>query len=394
MNALPTFAQLTSDKKILCIPCGIILKNRLIFNMKHCKDEQHISKLKEYLKQKNEKEEKKISEPKPIVDNDQESLKRKLLLHKDELLDENNDDDVQLPLGFFDKEKKGEDKRKSEIKKENNINVEEILNKEKNKIKKQVIKKLLLSLVPIVIILIITLFKLIPFGYDVVPLRYNHFEDKLIRLGVPKFSFLIKNNDTNYSLKNLRGRNVLINEQKNFLNTLSTLTCNNTNYYYDSDADITIIDYSVRKRFIYNTVSYTVYDGNYCNAKEIEEYTDKIGNVFTFKVLDALDSDLEVYFLPDVKKGKTKNEWTASLKVYYEIDKLKHKYITLEDSSGKFEIQNEELIYYRTKINEESKDIKIPNVSNFVIKNKKLILKDNYLSDYEQSIVLKEADHE
>ena len=80
--------------------------------------------------------------------------------------------------------------------------------------------------------------------------------------------------------------------------------------------------------------------------------------------------------------------------MYYEIDKIKHKYITLEDSSGKFEIQNEELIYYRTKINEKSDDIKIPNVSNFVIKNKKLILKDNYLSNYEQSIVLKEASDE
>ena len=260
-----------------------------------------------------------------------------------------------------------------QIKQEKNINVEDILKHEKNKIKKQVVKKLLLSLTPIVLILIIIFFKLIPFGYDVVPLRYNHFEDKLIRLGVPKFSFLIKNNDTNYSLKNLRGKNVLINEQKNFLNTLSTLTCNNTNYYYDYDADTTIIDYSVRGKFIYNTVSYTVYDGNYCNAKEIEEYNNKIGNIFAFKVLDALDSDL---------------------KVYYEIDKIKHKYITLEDSSGKFEIQNEELIYYRTKINEKSDDIKIPNVSNFVIKNKKLILKDNYLSNYEQSIVLKEASDE
>ena len=260
-----------------------------------------------------------------------------------------------------------------QIKQEKNINVEDILRHEKNKIKKQVVKKLLLSLTPIVIILIIIFFKLIPFGYDVVPLRYNHFEDKLIRLGVPKFSFLIKNNDTNYSLKNLRGKNALINEQKNFLNTLSTLTCNNTNYYYDYDADTTIIDYSVRGKFLYNTISYTVYDGNYCNAKEIEEYNNKIGNISTFKVLDALDSDL---------------------KVYYEIDKIKHKYITLEDSSGKFEIQNEELIYYRTKINEKSDDIKIPNVSNFVIKNKKLILKDNYLSNYEQSIVLKEASDE
>ena len=221
------------------------------------------------------------------------------------------------------------------------------------------------------------------------PLRYNHFEDKLIRLGVPKFSFLIKNNDTNYSFKNLRGNNGLINEQKSFLNTLTHLTCNNTNYYYDSDADVTIIDYSVKENIIYNTISYTVRDGNYCNAKELEEYYNKIGGISTFKVLDAEDSSLEVYFLPDVKKSKTKNEWVASLQIYYEVDKSKHKFITLEDSSGKFEIQNDVLIYYRTKINEESKDIEIPNVSNFIIKNKKLILKDNYLSNYEREILLK-----
>ena len=34
-------------------------------------------------------------------------------------------------------------------------------------------------------------------------------------------------------------------------------------------------------------------------------------------------------------------------------------------------------------------DIEIPNVSNFIIKNKKLILKDNYLSNYEREILLK-----
>lgn len=276
-----------------------------------------------------------------------------------------------------------------QIKNEASTNVEEILKKEKEKIQIQLFKKFFFWLMPIVLIFFIILFKLIPFGYDVIPLRYNHFESKLIRIGVPKFSFFIKNNDTNYSLKNFRGKNVLINEQKNFLNTLTHLTCNNTNYYYDEDADITIIDYSVKGNIIYNTISYTVRDGNYCNSQELEEYYTKIGGISTFKVLDAEESNLQVLFLPDVKKSKIKNEWTASLEVYYEVDKTKHKFITLEDSIGKFEIQNDVLIYYRTKINEESKDIKIPNVSNFVIKNKKLILKDNYLSNYEQSIVLK-----
>lgn len=276
-----------------------------------------------------------------------------------------------------------------QIKQENNLDVEVILNEEKRKIKVQVKRKFLLWLIPIFVIFITILFKLISFGYDVMPIRYNHFEDKLIKLGVPKFSFLIKNNDTNYSFKNFRGKNVLINEQKSFLNTLTHLTCNNTNYYYDPYADITIIDYSVKGNIIYNTISYTVRDGNYCNAKELEEYYNKIGGISTFKVLDVEDSSLEVYFLPDVKKSKTKNEWIASLQIYYEVDRSKHKFITLEDSSGKFEIQNDVLIYYRTKINEESNDIEIPNVSNFIIKNKKLILKDNYLSNYEREILLK-----
>ena len=58
----------------------------------------------------------------------------------------------------------------------------------------------------------------------------------------------------------------------------------------------------------------------------------------------------------------------------------------LEDSSGTFEIKGNELIYFREKINKESIDV--PNKSVFKIKDKKLILEDNYLYDYIDVVVL------
>ena len=63
--------------------------------------------------------------------------------------------------------------------------------------------------------------------------------------------------------------------------------------------------------------------------------------------------------------------------------------LIIEKSSGKFEIKNNELIYYRDKIIDHENNIEVPNVSAFVIKEQKLILKENYLKDYEKGITLK-----
>ena len=71
--------------------------------------------------------------------------------------------------------------------------------------------------------------------------------------------------------------------------------------------------------------------------------------------------------------------------VYY-TDENKSKII--EMSQGTFEIKNDELTYYRTKILDQSKDVDIPNVSKFIIKDQKLILEDNYLESYEKEIIL------
>ena len=111
-----------------------------------------------------------------------------------------------------------------------------------------------------------------------------------------------------------------------------------------------------------------------------------MGKLNTFRTLYAEDSNLIIQFLPSLKIEKNKNEWIANLYVYYYDGKTQK---TIETSSGTFEISNNELIYYRTEIVDQEENIEIPNISNFVIKEQKLILKENYLNKYEKSIILK-----
>lgn len=208
----------------------------------------------------------------------------------------------------------------------------------------------------------------------------------MINLGVPKFSFLMKNNENSYSYKNFRGKSVLKSELKSYVNTLEHISCNNTTYFYDSDANITIIDYDVKGNIIYSTISYNIRNGNYCNEWQIKEYSKRLGTLNTFRTLYAEDSNLAIYFLPSLKISDNKNKWVATLDIYYNDGKIKK---VIEKSSGKFEIKNNELIYYRDKIIDHENNIEVPNVSAFVIKEQKLILKENYLKDYEKGITLK-----
>lgn len=239
---------------------------------------------------------------------------------------------------------------------------------------------------PIIFVSCIIFFKLIPFGYNIEHPRYTHTENKMINLGVPKFSFLMKNNENSYSYKNFRGKSVLKSELKSYVNTLEHISCNNTTYFYDSDANITIIDYDVKGNIIYSTISYNIRNGNYCNEWQIKEYSKRLGTLNTFRTLYAEDSNLAIYFLPSLKISDNKNKWVATLDIYYNDGKIKK---VIEKSSGKFEIKNNELIYYRDKIIDHENNIEVPNVSAFVIKEQKLILKENYLKDYEKGITLK-----
>ncbi len=273
-----------------------------------------------------------------------------------------------------------------QIEQKNDINIEKILLEERTKIKRQLKKKILIFVLPSIFVGCIVLFKLIPFGYNIEHIRYTHTENKIINLGIPKFSFRKKNNENSYSYKNFRGKSILKSELKHYVNTLEHISCNNTTYFYDSDTNITIVDYDVKGNIFYNTISYNIRNGNYCNDWQIKEYSKRLGTLNTFRTLYDEDSNLIIQFLLSLKINDSKNEWVATLDIYYNDGKNKK---IIERSSGIFEIINSELIYYRTKIIEHENDIVIPNVSNFVIKEKKLILKENYLKDYEKSITLK-----
>jgi len=158
-------------------------------------------------------------------------------------------------------------------------------------------------------------------------------------------------------------------------------------YYYDKASDTTIINYSVKGNIIYNNILYSIKNGNYCNKVELKEYNEMIGLNNEHTLIDE-NSALVIYFVTNGVYDKNKNKYSANLFVGY-YDKKGQAPIKLESSSGTFEIINDELIYTRTNITYIDENIEVPNISNFIIKNRKLILEDNYLDQYETSIILK-----
>ena len=263
-------------------------------------------------------------------------------------------------------------------------------------------KKLIIAIVLGVLLVTIILLKIIPLGYEIEFTIYDMTDgSKTVELGIPKLSFLKKENDRIYSYKNIRGNKVLKKEVNDFLNTLEKIKCNNTTYYYDKENDFTIIEYSVKNNVLYNTISYQIRYKDYCYEQEKNEVSEKLGGLARFHTMNGegieLSPDKEftprlvVTFLDSYKK-ETK-EYQAELTAYYLTEseegwnKIQGK--TLEKSTGTFEIKEDKLYYTRTEITEKSSDIMIPEVSVFEIKNKELKLLDNYLSDYEKTIVLK-----
>ena len=61
----------------------------------------------------------------------------------------------------------------------------------------------------------------------------------------------------------------------------------------------------------------------------------------------------------------------------------------IEKSTGTYEIKDGKLYYTRANIELKAEDIDIPKTSVFEIKNQQLILVDNYLSKYDNNVILK-----
>lgn len=264
-------------------------------------------------------------------------------------------------------------------------------------------KKKLLIIIPVgMILLIIIILKTLPLGYDIESIIYDMTDgSQTVELGVPKLSFLKKENDRSYSYKNIRGNKILKKEVNAFLNTLEKTKCNNTTYYYDKENDFTIINYSVKNNVLYNTISYQIRYRDYCHQQESSKISEKLGGLARLHTMNGegikLSPDKEftprlvVTFLDSYDKEAKK--YQAELTAYYLTeseegrDKLQGK--TLEKSTGTFEIKEDKLYYTRTEITEKSSDITIPEVAVFEIENKELKLIDNYLSTYADEVILK-----
>lgn len=268
-----------------------------------------------------------------------------------------------------------------QIKKKSDIDVDKLVKEELAKNNKKIRKRIILVIIVIAILFLIVLFKLLPFGYKVAKVKYTHNTDKIISLAKPMFSFDYKYNENNYSYKNLRYKYILKSEIKNYINTLEHISCNNTVYYYDKNSNVTIINYDVKGNLLYSTVSYAVKDGNYCELLKLDEYTNKLGIMSVEVGLREKPGDWSVYFSPRVNP--------EDLSDYVATFYIEYKGKVLEFSDGTYEIIGNELIYTRKSFREKSKIIDIPNVSTFIIgEDKELILKENYLSDYRESIIV------
>lgn len=293
------------------------------------------------------------------------------------------------------------------------VEISEILNGEKSNLKKVDLekevekaileldkkkKRILAFLITILLALFIyIIFINLKFEYDMSTIIYNHnIIDRKIKIGIPKYSFLLKQNDRSYSYYNLRSSSVLNNEFKEYLNTLEYSLCNNTIYYYSEEYDYSVIEYKIDNNFIFRTISFEIVDGDYCTYQKIDEYSKYLGilkGIHSMNSKMKLDKNgnplqneyLSIMFI-DGGTDMTKYSFEAELKVYYTI--WNKKQILLEHSYGDYEIKNGKLYYYRKNMVESDDNLKIPEVSVFEIKDYDLILIDNYLSKYESKIVL------
>lgn len=274
-----------------------------------------------------------------------------------------------------------------------NLDISEII-----KGKKSINKKYIIIPVCLVItILLIIVFKNIYLGYKIINFDYNYdYGNQKIKLGVPKMSFMMKNNDRSFTFKNLRGSNVLESEIKKYLKTLNYSTCNDTIYYFDEKSNISIINYEVKSKILFSNIDYQISIGDYCHVSKLEEYSKFIilGHEYTNNKMSLKDIDLntiQVHLLDGGMGTSLTKTSEYDFLIRFTVmkpSKDRKVWYVIEDSEGTYEIKDNKLIYYRVNLKDCIDKSIIPKVSTFTIKDKKLILDENYLSKYEKNIVL------
>jgi len=252
----------------------------------------------------------------------------------------------------------------------------------------------------ITILLVYIIFRNLNLGYSIKEINYSHSitGSRTINIGIPKLSFMKKNNDYSYSYKNLRNSTVLEKEIKDYLKTLNYSTCNDTIYYYNKEDNFSIIEYSAKNNFIYSTISYAIVDNDYCYTQKLNEYSKKLGGLKNIHSLNESISQSDnnwkskvvIMFIDGGDNPDGSYEFKASLTIYklIKITEKEYQKIMLEESSGDYEIKDDKLYYYRKEITNKEPNLKIPEVSIFEIKDTQLYLTDNYLSNHQKEDII------
>lgn len=250
-----------------------------------------------------------------------------------------------------------------------------------NKHNKRKYGKIIILLLLIIILFITKNIKLNMKEYKV----YYGVVDSKVNMVFPRLSFFIKNKDQSFSMINYRNSNVIKNEIRDYLKSLKYLVCNDTVYYYDNKRNVSIIEYGVKDYILFSKVTFNISRNDYCLNKKIMEYNEYIDLMSVHGMNEGPDyknGSISVYLLDG---HGYPYDFSARFQVYLNNDDSRK---LLEESYGSYEIKNGKFIYVRDKIivNNLMKDI--PMVSIFTIDNRKLILDDNYLSQYVKKIVL------
>lgn len=282
-----------------------------------------------------------------------------------------------------------------------------------NEIKQELLKnnrrkKLKLTILICILLIIITymFYHNLNLGYKIETIGYERAEKK-ISLGIPKMSFMVKENDNSFSFKNLRNASILEKELKDYLKTLKYSTCNDTIYYYNEEEDYSIIDYSVKNNFIYSTISYSLVNYDYCLDNKITEYANILNGLMKYHLYgdgtitkkETKDTKLVIQLMDgNWSRNIQKYEFEMGMKVIYYKNVLNYinnktdslSYDIIEESYGTYEIKDNKLYYYRDQTIKNSAKVKIPQTSTFeILEDGNLLLIDNYLDNYAQNIVLK-----
>lgn len=213
-------------------------------------------------------------------------------------------------------------------------------------------------LLPIIIVIPILIFKFFIIGFT----NYN---DKKITVKVPSLSFLSKKDDNKLIFKSFKSILTINIDIDKIYSSFDKYLCRNDYYYYDTENDITIINYKSSLSFIFNNIEINYhkgkYDSNYCNkitnysktnyrfskypknADAAEKYS------FSLQLDNGENINIHYNILDGMIQFKNGQDKYIDL-----ISILKYKWISIDDIKKIFDDQ-----YENKKIDKSIKDEKI-----------------------------------